>query len=62
MWSMVSVIAGDALTQVQLSSDPSRTFAMKKMKKHHIVEMRQQEHIINEKQIMSAVNCDFIVR
>jgi cGMP-dependent protein kinase len=47
---------------VQLTTDPSRTFAIKKMKKHHIVEMRQQEHILNEKHIMAACNSEFIVR
>jgi len=32
------------------------------MKKHHIVETRQQEHIMNEKKIMSESRTDFIVR
>lgn len=35
---------------------------MKILKKEHIVETRQQEHIMNEKQIMMQSNCDFIVR
>ncbi|XP_078732875.1 cGMP-dependent protein kinase 1-like isoform X1 [Lampetra fluviatilis] len=47
---------------VQLKSDVSRTFAMKILKKRHIVETRQQEHIRSEKSIMSDSHCGFIVR
>ncbi|KAL5019132.1 hypothetical protein ScPMuIL_004854 [Solemya velum] len=47
---------------VQMSHDKKRTFALKTMKKHHIVETQQQEHIMNEKKIMSDARCDFIVR
>ena len=47
--------------QVQLAND-NRTFAMKTLKKHHIVETRQQEHIMNEKRIMMEANSPFIVR
>jgi len=32
------------------------------MKKHHIVETRQQQHILNERKIMAECNCDFIVK
>ncbi|KAG5831718.1 cGMP-dependent protein kinase 1-like isoform X3 [Anguilla rostrata] len=47
---------------VQLKSDESRTFAMKILKKRHIVDTRQQEHIRSEKQIMQEAHSDFIVR
>ncbi|XP_038641119.1 cGMP-dependent protein kinase 1-like isoform X5 [Scyliorhinus canicula] len=47
---------------VQLKNEEGRSFAMKILKKHHIVEMRQQEHIRSEKQIMQETHCDFIVR
>lgn len=47
---------------VQVNNDSSRTFALKILKKHHIVETRQQEHIMNEKKIMSESRTDFIVR
>jgi len=46
---------------VQLSTD-GRTFALKILKKKHIVETRQQDHIMSEKRIMSEANCPFIVR
>lgn len=48
--------------QVQLKKEEAKTFAMKILKKRHIVDTRQQEHIRSEKQIMSEAHCDFIVR
>ncbi|MBN3302736.1 KGP1 kinase, partial [Amia calva] len=47
---------------VQLKSDEAKTFAMKILKKRHIVDTRQQEHIRSEKQIMQEAHSDFIVR
>ncbi|XP_070186125.1 cGMP-dependent protein kinase 1-like [Littorina saxatilis] len=47
---------------VQVNTDTSRTYALKILKKHHIVETRQQEHIMNEKKIMIEARSDFIVR
>ncbi|XP_029818457.1 cGMP-dependent protein kinase 1 [Manacus vitellinus] len=46
---------------VQLKSEESKTFAMKILKKRHIVDTRQQEHIRSEKQIMQSAHSDFIV-
>ncbi|BFZ17666.1 hypothetical protein BsWGS_20704 [Bradybaena similaris] len=47
---------------VQINNDNSRAYALKILKKHHIVETRQQEHIMNEKKIMIEARSDFIVR
>ncbi|KFB43052.1 cgmp-dependent protein kinase [Anopheles sinensis] len=47
---------------VQLAQDKGRSFALKQMKKAQIVETRQQQHIMSEKEIMSEANCDFIVK
>lgn len=47
---------------VQIAGDSSRSFALKQMKKSQIVETRQQQHIMSEKEIMMAANCDFIVK
>ncbi|KFM74514.1 cGMP-dependent protein kinase, isozyme 2 forms cD4/T1/T3A/T3B, partial [Stegodyphus mimosarum] len=47
---------------VQIANDPSRSFALKVMKKAQIVETRQQQHIMSEKTIMEEVDCDFIVK
>lgn len=51
-----------AYPQVQINNDNSRAYALKILKKHHIVETRQQEHIMNEKKIMIEARSDFIVR
>ncbi|KAJ0060052.1 hypothetical protein NL108_002848, partial [Boleophthalmus pectinirostris] len=47
---------------VQLKNEEAKTFAMKILKKRHIVDTRQQEHIRAEKQIMADAHCDFVVR
>ncbi|XP_049320723.1 cGMP-dependent protein kinase 1 isoform X2 [Astyanax mexicanus] len=47
---------------VQLKSEETKTFAMKILKKRHIVDTRQQEHIRSEKHIMQEAHSDFIVR
>uniref|UniRef100_A0A1A7W7V9 cGMP-dependent protein kinase n=1 Tax=Iconisemion striatum TaxID=60296 RepID=A0A1A7W7V9_9TELE len=47
---------------VQLKSAEAKTFAMKILKKRHIVDTRQQEHIRSEKHIMTEAHSDFIVR
>jgi len=39
-----------------------RSFALKQMKKSQIVETRQQQHIMSEKEIMEESDCGFIVR
>ena len=48
--------------QVQVGSETRRTYALKQMKKHHIVEKHQQEHVLNEKWTMVDARSDFIVR
>ncbi|CAG2114390.1 unnamed protein product, partial [Medioppia subpectinata] len=47
---------------VTLSRDQTKSFALKVMKKAQIVETRQQQHILSEKQIMMESNCEFIVK
>ncbi|BFF96223.1 cGMP-dependent protein kinase isozyme 2 forms cD4/T1/T3A/T3B [Drosophila madeirensis] len=47
---------------VQTNGDASRSFALKQMKKSQIVETRQQQHIMSEKEIMGEANCQFIVK
>lgn len=41
---------------VQINSDASHSYALKKMKKAQIVETRQQQHIMSEKEIMAEVS------
>ncbi|KAF7261913.1 hypothetical protein EG68_00744 [Paragonimus skrjabini miyazakii] len=44
------------------NKDRSRSFALKRMKKQHIVQTRQQEHICSERQILLEMRCPFICR
>ncbi|XP_076831412.1 cGMP-dependent protein kinase 2 isoform X2 [Brachyhypopomus gauderio] len=46
---------------VKLRNEES-AFALKCIKKKHIVDTRQQEHIYSEKSILLQANCNFIVR
>ncbi|KRX28207.1 cGMP-dependent protein kinase egl-4 [Trichinella nelsoni] len=47
---------------VFLIQNPTRTFALKTMKKKHIVDTRQQEHIFNERNLMFEFRSPYIVR
>ncbi|OON20586.1 kinase domain protein [Opisthorchis viverrini] len=47
---------------VKLNDSNGQSFALKKMKKNHIVRTKQQEHVINEKTILLEVNSEFIVK
>lgn len=48
---------------VQIAGDTkNRSFALKQMKKSQIVETRQQQHIMSEKEIMEESDCQFIVK
>ncbi|RXG71318.1 cGMP-dependent protein kinase, isozyme 1 [Armadillidium vulgare] len=47
---------------VQYAQDKSLTFALKCLKKKHIVETQQQDHIYSEKRIMMSVRNPFICR
>uniref|UniRef100_A0A0L8IH94 cGMP-dependent protein kinase n=1 Tax=Octopus bimaculoides TaxID=37653 RepID=A0A0L8IH94_OCTBM len=47
---------------VQLSTDKNKTFALKCLKKKHIVDTRQQDHIYSEKKIMTESNSAFVVK
>lgn len=47
---------------VQYCKDPSLTFALKCLKKQHIVDTQQQDHIFSEKIIMMTSRSQFIAR
>ncbi|KAJ8400934.1 hypothetical protein AAFF_G00388910 [Aldrovandia affinis] len=47
---------------VQLKDDGSRSFAMKVLKKRHILDTRQQGHILSERRIMMEAHSPFTVR
>ncbi|XP_071400095.1 cGMP-dependent protein kinase 1-like isoform X2 [Centroberyx affinis] len=47
---------------VQLKSDPSQSFAMKVLRKRHILDTSQQGHILSERRIMMEAHSPFTVR
>jgi hypothetical protein len=47
---------------VNLKRDPSQRYAMKMLKKENIVKMKQVEHTLNEKKILSSIDFPFIVK
>lgn len=48
--------------QVQLKNETNRSFALKVLKKRHIVDTSQQGHILSERHIMMEAHSPFIVR
>ncbi|OQR78656.1 cGMP-dependent protein kinase [Tropilaelaps mercedesae] len=65
MMMMMISLWMDAFAQVELVqpvNDPTKSFALKVMKKAQIVETRQQQHIMSEKQILEETNCDFVIK
>nr|XP_043868592.1 cGMP-dependent protein kinase 1-like [Solea senegalensis] len=47
---------------VQLKNDSTRSFALKVLKKRHILDSSQQGHILSERRIMMEVHSPFIIR
>lgn len=39
-----------------------RLFALKRLRKDHVVQKRQQEHVLMEKKVLLQSRCPFIVR
>ncbi|XP_074647310.1 cGMP-dependent protein kinase 1-like [Tubulanus polymorphus] len=62
--SIIATLGVGGFGRVELVQidDAKETYALKQLKKHHIVETRQQDHIMNEKNIMFSSKSDFIVR
>lgn len=50
------------LFKVCINGDKSKTFALKALKKKHIVDTRQQEHIFAERNIMMETRSEWIVK
>ncbi|KAL5102990.1 cGMP-dependent protein kinase isozyme 2 form cD4/T1/T3A/T3B [Taenia crassiceps] len=63
--SVVATLGVGGFGRVELvyfGKDTSRTFALKKLKKHHIVLTKQEEHVMNERILLMFCNSQFIVR
>lgn len=50
------------MKQVKMKDSEDTAYALKCIKKKHIVDSRQQEHIYSEKNILRQTNSNFIVR
>ncbi len=48
--------------QVQLKNDATRSFALKVLKKRHILDTSQQGHILSERRIMMEAHSPFLIR
>ncbi|XP_077585619.1 cGMP-dependent protein kinase 2 isoform X3 [Stigmatopora nigra] len=55
-------IGGFGRVELVKLKDEDTTFALKCIKKKHVVETRQQEHIYSEKNILQQTNSAFIIR
>lgn len=49
------------MSQVKLK-DEDTAFALKCIKKKHVVDTKQQDHIYSEKNILQMTSCNFIVK
>ncbi|KAH8867314.1 cGMP-dependent protein kinase 1 [Schistosoma japonicum] len=64
-FTVVSTIGIGGFGRVQLvylNKDKRQCYALKKLKKHYVVETKQQEHVLNEKNILMETNHEFIVK
>lgn len=55
-------VGGFGRAELVHDSRNSKKYCLKQMKKQHIVQMKQQEHVMNERNIMMETRSDFIVR
>ncbi|CAN9500130.1 unnamed protein product [Ophioblennius macclurei] len=55
-------VGGFGRVELVKLKDEDITFALKCIKKKHVVDTRQQEHIYSEKHILQQTNCTFIIR
>lgn len=45
-----------------VAEDPERLFALKRLRKDHVVQKHQQNHVLMEKRVLQQSRCPFIVR
>ncbi|KAK2856252.1 hypothetical protein Q5P01_004987 [Channa striata] len=55
-------VGGFGRVELVTTLQHGKYYAMKKVSKTHIVSKRQEEHMLFEKKILKAIQCDFIVR
>ncbi|KAM7395412.1 hypothetical protein PAMA_006936 [Pampus argenteus] len=55
-------VGGFGRVELMTTLNHGKYYAMKRVGKKHIVAKRQEEHMLFEKKILKAIQCDFIVR
>ncbi|XP_040920791.1 cGMP-dependent protein kinase 1 [Toxotes jaculatrix] len=55
-------VGGFGRVELMTTVNHGKYYAMKRVSKKHIVAKRQEEHMMFEKKILKAIQCDFIVR
>ncbi|XP_061560263.1 cGMP-dependent protein kinase 1 isoform X3 [Phycodurus eques] len=55
-------VGGFGRVELMTALNHGKYYAMKRVSKKHIVGKRQEEHVLFEKKILKAIQCDFIVR
>jgi len=58
----VATLGVGGFGRVELVTCGSRPFALKKIKKSEVSDVKQQQHILHEKKIMQGCSCPFIVQ
>ncbi|CAO4375256.1 Protein CBR-PKG-2 [Caenorhabditis briggsae] len=57
----VATLGMGGFGRVELVRSAERTYALKIMNKAHIVETKQESHVVSERRILMQVDCDYIV-
>jgi len=63
-FKVISTLGTGGFGRVELvedKDDKTKTYALKCLSKQHIVQTKQQEHILNEKNILQSLNSKFII-
>uniref|UniRef100_A0A8R1HWA0 cGMP-dependent protein kinase n=1 Tax=Caenorhabditis japonica TaxID=281687 RepID=A0A8R1HWA0_CAEJA len=58
----VSTLGMGGFGRVELVRSAARTYGLKIMNKAHIVETKQESHVVSERRILLQCDCDYIVR
>ncbi|KAL3316122.1 hypothetical protein Ciccas_005236 [Cichlidogyrus casuarinus] len=64
-YNIIAILGVGGFGRVELvhaKGDTSRSFAIKRMRKSHIVKTRQQDHVLSEKRILLSIDHPFICK
>ncbi|XP_065665835.1 cGMP-dependent protein kinase 1 [Hydra vulgaris] len=64
-FKLVATLGVGGFGRVELVQDKrnkERTYALKSLSKHYVVETKQQEHVFNEKKILMSLDSQFVIK